>query len=210
MELKDFENKNLIFESIWKTIALTVISGLFVLLTLIAEMQKSDPFIFWAMIGIFGFGLVFGLSRLLNPKNVFLKPEGQRAQEYRKLDIERRLNDNGIFEFNRNGFRVELDKNTKEYNWNEVLALFGYKKDLYSIDCICVDVFTKDGKVFSVNEDTPGWYQFLKQSKMNLNGIPPNWEIEIAVPAFETKLTLLYDFENRDLEEALDKYYNSD
>lgn len=209
MELKDFENRNLIFESVWKTIALTTISGLFVSIAFVTNMKVEKPIIFWGTIGLFGFGLLHGLYKLLNPKNLFLRPASELAKEYGKLDFEKRLNDNGIFEFSRNGFKVDLENQFHEYQWTDISVLIGYKKDLYIVDNICLDIFTIDGKGFSINEDTKGWYQFVKHSKEHLAEIPENWEIEIAAPAFETKLTLLYDKENRSQDEAIESVYGN-
>jgi hypothetical protein len=209
MELKDFENRNPIFESVGKTIALTAISGLFVFIAFTTNMKVEKPIIFWGTIGLFGFGLIYGLYKLLNPKNLFLRPGSELAKEYGKLDFERRLNDNGIFVFSQNGFKVKIESEVNKYLWSDIAVLFGYKKDLYTTDNICLDVFTIDEKGFSINEDTKGWYQFVKHSKEHLTEIPENWEVEIAAPAFETKLTLLYDKENRSQVEAIESVYGN-
>jgi hypothetical protein len=210
MELKDFENRNLIFESVWKTIASTTISGLFVFIAFVTNMKVEKPIAFWGTIGLFGFGLLRGLYKLLNPKNLFLRPGSELAKEYGKLDFERRLNDNGIFEYSQNGFKVDLENQFHEYQWTDISVLFGYKKDLYTIDNICLDVFTIDGKGFTINEDTAGWYQFIRHSKENLTAIPENWEMKIASPAFETKLTLLYDKNDRSQDEVIEEIYGKE
>lgn len=209
MELKDFENKNLIFESVWKTIALSTLSGLFVFSALVTNVRVEEPLIFWSTIGLFGFGLLHGLYKLLNPNSLFIRPGSKLAQEYHRLDFDRRLNDHGFFVFTQNGFEVDLGNQVCKYLWTDIAVIFGYKKDLRAIEMVFMDIFTIDETHFTINEETPGWYQFLEKSKENLNGIPDNWEIEITTPVFETKLTLLYDKENRSQNEVIESVYES-
>jgi hypothetical protein len=165
VELKDFDNKNLIFESAWKTIGYTFFSGAFLLYSVTCIDQKVEPFWFWSSIIMWSFATLFGLFRLLNPKNLFLSSDSVLAKEYSKLSFERHYNDNGIFEFSASGFKVNVADQALQYQWLDVSTIFGYKKDRYATDTICVDVFTTDGKGFTINEETRGWFQFLKSSK---------------------------------------------
>jgi hypothetical protein len=55
-----------------------------------------------------------------------------------------------------------------------------------------------------LTEETPGWYKFLTLTKEKFPQIDKDWEVDISTPAFETKLTLIYDKKNRDLSEVIE------
>lgn len=207
MELKDFENKRLVFESIWKTIALTLLSGLFVVSSLMSKMYTEKPILFGAAFILFGYGLVSGLYKLLSQKYVFIRTGSKKAKTYHELDVNRNYEDNGIFEYLDDGFKVNVDGEIRSFSWEDVSTVFAYKTDQFTIDCINIDVFTALGTNFSLDEDTRGWYQFLIQSKKHLKQIPNDWELEIMVPAFEKNLTLLYDARCRSFHETVEDCY---
>jgi hypothetical protein len=48
----------------------------------------------------------------------------------------------------------------------------------------------------TITEETPGWYQFVEETKRVFPSIPKNWDSEITQPAFETNLIVLYDRSN--------------
>ena len=113
-----------------------------------------------------------------------------------------------IYYLQGSGFQIVLEDQVSYYKWQDIFTVFGYKKDLYSVDLICLDAFNENGKGFSINEETEGWFQFLRQLKRKITGIPEYWEIEIADPAFETNLTLLFDRQNRSFEALATEFYN--
>ena len=52
-----------------------------------------------------------------------------------------------------------------------------------------------------MNEETPGWFYFVDQINKTLTITDKDWNINITQPAFATNLTLIYDSENRTLED---------
>ncbi len=122
-------------------------------------------------------------------------------------DFQKILDDDGAFTFSETGFTIKMEKDLQSIRWDEIKTMLGYKRDLFAVDCICLDVFTENGHGFSISEEMPGWYRFLQQSKLAFPAISKTWEFEIAFPAFETKLTVIYDKYNRTLPELEKEYY---
>jgi hypothetical protein len=56
------------------------------------------------------------------------------------ISLEEKYNDPGIFNFNENGFSFNIDKTITEKKWNEIEEINVYKKDLLTVDLICMDI----------------------------------------------------------------------
>lgn len=69
--------------------------------------------------------------------------------------------------------------------------MIAYKLDLFTTDEICIDIVYNNRQI-TVNEETPGWYQFVEKIKLIFPSIRDNWEAEVVHPAFETNLTIIY------------------
>lgn len=91
------------------------------------------------------------------------------------------------------GFGIKTGNVITHYKWKDIEAIFAYKEDIVTTDNICLDIFTNDGCCLKLSEETPYWRAFNDLLTEKLSEIPENWEMEIVVPAFETKLTMLYD-----------------
>lgn len=117
------------------------------------------------------------------------------------------FSDPGIFTYFNDGFEVIVDGQRRRINWQNVVGMVGYKRDLFAIDCICLDIFCEGHTPFAINERTPGWFQFLKRSKAVFNQISEDWEINIAIPPFEPNLTLVYDRQSRRLADFIEGEY---
>lgn len=191
----------IIWESKRRQIGLIVVLFLFVA-SAISTRGKSSSFAFWGTILFFGSGGVFFLVRLLNPKNVFVTPDTKLGEELLADQFRREYENLGLFTYTEHGFGLEADKRLKAYNWSDIETIFGFKEDLYSIDEVCMDIFTNDKASLRLTESTPGWYQFQERLSQNIHAIPKDWIAEIDLPAFETKLTLLFDRNGRTLQEA--------
>ena len=163
---------------------------------------------FWGWFGtiFFGFATALFLLKLIFPNAKWLAGiKTSNPTDNRKF--EEIYNDNGIFEYLENSFKINSEDGWREIQWTEIETIFGYKVDRFSFDTICIDVFCDNDKGFRITEETAGWFQFLKHLKETFQQIDKKWEFEIATPAFETKLTLIYDRENRTLDEATKKHY---
>jgi hypothetical protein len=45
----------------------------------------------------------------------------------------------------------------KQVAWSEVRRLDAYKRDIYVGDFLCLAIVAADGRVFEINEESPGW-----------------------------------------------------
>jgi hypothetical protein len=172
---------------------------------------KVNPIIGWIGLIFFGFVTILVILLYLFPKSkiinkLYVKITGKSTDVRRdKKEFLKFYNDDGIFEYNESGFLVQTDKSKEYLNWNQIYLMLGYKKDLFAIDLICLDVYYDRNKVFAINEETPGWFNFLKYSKNIFPEIEKNWELNISNPAFERKLTVIYDSKGRELPEILNE-----
>jgi hypothetical protein len=166
----------------------------------------------WLGIIFFGGGTVLFIIKFFRPDFKWFKDTDSNSKEFKeqtgKTFIEM-YNDNGIFTFSDNGFTVNTNKGVNAIEWTEIKSMLGYKEDNITTDNICLDVFCDNDRSFNVTEETPGWFRFLDHSKKALPAIDKSWEIEIATPAFETNLTVVYDRQNRTLNEVTNEHYKS-
>lgn len=196
-----FINKKVIWESKRKQVGLIVLNFLFVA-AIIWTRDKSSSFYFWGALFFFGGGGLFFLVRLLNPKNLFVTYNTKIGKEILADQFRKEQESLGFFNYTDDGFSLEEHSGVKFYKWSDIETVFGFKEDRYTTDEICMDIFTSNNASLRLTESTPGWYQFQKRLSENIPSIPPDWDGQIAVPAFETKLTLLFDRKGRTPKEA--------
>ena len=202
-----YNNRRVIWESKKKQVWTIIGSFVFVGAAFWTNSIHTNPFMFWITILFFGAGGLLLLVRLINPKNVFVTPNTSLGKQITTDEFQTLYDNFGFFSYTDTTFTLAFSKETKIYNWTDIECLFGFKKDLYTTDEICLDVFLTDGINFRISESTGGWFQFLKQLSQHIPTIPKNWDIEISTPAFETMLTLLYDKKDRTKEQAQTDYY---
>src|SRR5437764_786947 len=46
--------------------------------------------------------------------------------------------------------------------WSDVMRLVAFKRDLGTVDCICVAIIGKDGPALEINEEMAGWEEFTE------------------------------------------------
>ena len=174
------------------------------LLTTVSVFVVVHSHDFWSWTALVFFGLItfMHLFKLVFPDTTFLKNIRTNSGINEK-SFDEIYEDNGIFTFKEDGFKVSLKNEQYDIQWEGIKTILGYKIDLYATDCICAEIFCDNGKSFAINEETKGWFQFQRHLKERLPAIDKGWDIEISVPAFETNLTLVYDRDNRTLEEVI-------
>ncbi|RYE27573.1 MAG: hypothetical protein EOP45_00815 [Sphingobacteriaceae bacterium] len=195
-----FNNRRIIWESKAKQITVTVVSFLFVVIAIWTK-DKHSFFMVWAPIVFFGGGGLFMLVRLLNPKNLFVTHNTKLGKQILAEQSKKQQEDLGFFTYDDRGFSIKEHASLTHYNWTDIKTVFGYKVEHFT-DEICLDIFTNENYCIKLTEDTPGWYQFNKRLNLHIPTITKNWEEKIAVPAFETKITLLFDKNGRTKEQA--------
>src|SRR5580658_3725667 len=57
---------------------------------------------------------------------------------------------------------LENDSGSISFSWDKVLTVETFKRDLFSVDCICLAFETPNGWI-EVNEDMKGWRDFLSE-----------------------------------------------
>lgn len=60
---------------------------------------------------------------------------------------------------------------------------------------------------FTVSEESAGWHVFLDRVSEQFPFIKKNWHLEISYPAFATNLTLVFEKDNKTLDESKAYYY---
>jgi hypothetical protein len=190
------QSKKIILENKPKLIFNLIVSWGFVFLSI------------WA--NYYGFGLIFFslcavifTYPLLDPKRkiIFKITEEYKAQMHNNYPEWQQE-----IIYTNSGFKID---NSEEIKWSEMQAMFGYKRDLWTEDEICLDIFTKENKHFIVTEEALGWDIFLGKIAEQFPKINRNWHFDIVFPAFKTNLTLLYEKENKTFNEAVIIYYKN-
>ena len=108
-----------------------------------------------------------------------------------KKSFEEIYNDLGIFEYSDNGFKIGLIDSTETIKWAEIDEINAYKKDVYAYDLVVMEIVCGKNS-FSVNEETPGWFQLVIKLKEIFESIPKDWEVNITQPPFATNFTTIY------------------
>jgi hypothetical protein len=88
---------------------------------------------------------------------------------------------------------LENETGSLPFEWDGVMEVESYKRDLFTIDCICLAFRTQEGWV-EVNEDMPGWRGFLGALQDRLPGFPAleEWYGKAMLPAFRTNRATLW------------------
>ena len=207
MKNERYKGRKVIWESKTKQVFTILICFIFTFIALwIRDTEKPQ---FWVSIVLFGFGGVFMLVRFLNPKNIFVTPKSKIGKEILAERAEFDVYQNGFFEYTENGFKNSVELNNESYKWEEIQTVYGYKVDLLTYDEVCIDVYTIDQKNFTITESTGGWFQFISRLSENIKSIEIDWYVKIANPAFEKNLTLLYDKQNRTIEQIRTEIRNA-
>ncbi len=180
---------------------LILVSFLFVAAAIWTK-DRYSLFMFWGTLIFFGGGGLFFLVRLLNPQNLFVTNDTVLGKEILADQFRKQQEDLGFFSYDDIGFSLTDNDGVTRYKWTDIETVFGYKEDRYTTDDICLDVFVNDKYCIKLTENTQGWYQFNERLIKYIPAISNSWDGEIAVPAFETKLTLLFDKKGRTFNQA--------
>lgn len=92
------------------------------------------------------------------------------------------------------GFSVQQGPSKSvEVNWDDVNEIAAFKRDLFTVDMICLAIGCCDFAI-EVNEEMAGWQDFVQKLPDNLPGCKsfPEWFLEVAFPAFETNTTVIF------------------
>ena len=88
---------------------------------------------------------------------------------------------------------MENETGSVSFPWESVSAVDTFKRDLLTVDCICLAFETPEGWI-EVNEEMKGWGGFLEAVESSLRGFPSQekWWRRVMIPAFETNHSRLW------------------
>lgn len=100
--------------------------------------------------------------------------------------------------FDSNGFTITDLRSQKHetvaMSWSDVCQATAFKRDLFTIDCVCLHLSSADGAGVEVDEDMAGWKRLMNGLPMHLPGSKPysEWFPAVAYPAFVPNTTEIY------------------
>lgn len=88
---------------------------------------------------------------------------------------------------------MENETGSVAFAWESVSAVDTFKRDYFTVDCICLAFETPRGWI-EVNEDMKGWGAFLDAVESSLPGFPQQerWWNKVMIPAFQTNHSRLW------------------
>ena len=89
---------------------------------------------------------------------------------------------------------VENTTGEASIRWADVRAVKVFKRDWFSIDCICMAFQTADGRWLEIREDFNGWSDLLPELPRFLNGCAPHteWVEKVSLPPFKPNETEIF------------------
>ncbi len=92
------------------------------------------------------------------------------------------------------GFVLHADDGIVNVQWASVRRAAAYKRDLYATDAImlALELDAPGPAALELSEEWPGFADLFDGMERAL-GVPPNWYLEIMVPAFEPTPRILYE-----------------
>lgn len=78
--------------------------------------------------------------------------------------------------------------------WADVFHVVAFKRDLFSVDLICLEIQDRVNSSIEVDEQMEGWKELVASLPDYLPGFPKfeEWFSRVALPPFETRPTELY------------------
>lgn len=78
--------------------------------------------------------------------------------------------------------------------WKDVCRVVVFKRDLFTVDCICIGFELSDGLSYEFDEEMTGYKELTSRLHDYLPGCQrwDNWFCEVAFPAFATNMIEIY------------------
>lgn len=81
----------------------------------------------------------------------------------------------------------------EQLSWDSVLEIFVFKRDLFSVDLICIGFrIDNEGVYFEIDEEMKGYKELESFLITRFKDIKKEWFTDVAFPAFETNLVSLW------------------
>ena len=100
--------------------------------------------------------------------------------------------------FDANTFTVinlkELSAADLSMKWSEVCKAVAFKRDLFSVDLICLFLYRSDNSGLELDEEMKGWCEFIEAMPTYLQNCKlfEDWFSKVAFPAFAANPTEIY------------------
>ncbi|WP_159975697.1 MULTISPECIES: hypothetical protein [unclassified Novosphingobium] len=88
------------------------------------------------------------------------------------------------------GFRVRHGRETCEVSWSGIEAVLAFKRDLLTVDRLCVAVVS-DGSAMELDECMEGFEPWLLALENRLE-IAGEWRLRVLFPVFETNMLEIF------------------
>ena len=207
MDEKQLEGKRVFWSNKWDKLWLLIIPvGL--LIETLANPNKYNLFWFWVIIIGTSTFTFYVLYHMFHPKFVWVDTNTNKGKKIQAKATELILSDIGVFTYNDKGFDFTEKGQTHSFLWTDIQSIFGYKRDLYAVDELNLDVFAVNNIRLHLTEEIPGWYQFLDKIKQVFPTIDKEFDVSLMFPPFATNMSLVYDSKGRTLEDAMKQYYS--
>jgi hypothetical protein len=142
-----------------------------------------------------GFLASIFIDRVINPWEhkksfkKFLKDAAEGKIKTSRFDIS--------IVWNSTGFVVQNDKTgeqSKQLAWKEIAKVTAFKRDFFSVDCICLNLAKSDETNLEVREEMNGWKKFIEDLSNFLSGCKPpsEWVFQVSYPAFKPNVTEIF------------------
>lgn len=197
-----------ILENLLKNLGLAIIFWLPIAGILIHYKIENVQLIVLIILIVFIFLAIYNTYLFTTLKYQRKYREKQEWEERWSTPVEILITELGDFTYSKKGFTLEFDGCIHNYEWGKIKTVLAYKIDMFTYDLLALDILFSDDIALKVNESTRGWFQFLVKLSESLEEIPNDWADTISIPAFETKLTVLYDKQHRTLEEIVKEEYH--
>jgi hypothetical protein len=80
-----------------------------------------------------------------------------------------------------------------EVRWSDVREVFGFKRDLFTVDLICLGFrVSDDGSLYEVHEDMPGYEALCEEIGRRFPDVNQDWWRAVTFPAFATNRTTIW------------------
>lgn len=204
MDTKHLEGKRVFWSNKWDKIWLLIIPT--ILLIDIFTPGKYSTFWFWTILICAGAFNIYVLYHMFHPKFAWVDPTTTQGKKIQEKAFELLCNDTGNFQYSPDGFEFTINNQKQTVNWADIESIFAYKRDLYTVDELDLDIFTNNGFKLHLTEECPGWYQFILKLKEIFPSIDKEFDVKLMFPPFDTNLTLVYDSKGRTLDEVKGDY----
>ena len=89
---------------------------------------------------------------------------------------------------------LQDDEESWSFRWEEISRIETYKRDLFTVDIICVDFFVSRGPyLFPVHDEVRGFDVLCRDLHVYFPSVDQGWWSRVTFPAFQTNHTVLYE-----------------